>query len=1597
MPDHTSMFRPKYLVVATGLLFSTIFNAGAQETTAPKFEIFTDNAITGWPLWDCCAGSTPVVVVDDDVHGNVAEFSVLAAPETVQGFYSRATGTPYNAASDDIFSFEMKVTTAAPNGTAWFLKMEASENTSNTGDINLNSSIEGLDPVIGEWQTYTFDIATLENTGLDVSEIDVVMMFPAWGQGSGAVYRVDNVVFSATDSDQDGVADSEDAFPNDPNESLDTDRDLIGNNADDDDDGDRYLDTDEIAAGSDPLNSASLPLDTDGDYISNTTDLDDDNDGVSDIDELTAGSDPLDRNSVPAENLTLMSFDDFDLDGVNDWLTYEVRVSDVSIKVLAGDDANDLASYTVSHNFESAQMHKLADRNDDGISELGIFGFDTELNRYQMIVHNGQNGQQILTYNWPATLENAQLEVLDDLTADGVEEYAINGIHKVNGTRQLVVRNGASRAPYQTFKWPNLWEQTRIVTMSDMTGDGIPEVALYGRHVRIGKGQLFVYDGASAATKVEVYNWNKLWDDIQLFKMDDVDGEGTIDWGQFGTRKDDGRYQWIIKKGHDKRGVIRTFSWPADLENVKPILVADRTGDGVRDVAITGTHKTNGKIFLRINDGKLANQRIANISWPANWEDQQVAELGDLNGDGSNEYAMLGYLKSNRTVQLVIKDGQTLTEHGRFTLEGNWEGLMISSSDVNNDGLDDVLISGVNSAYSKRQYAFVDGTNMQLISLHNNDFDEDGVSNEDDAFFNDPAETLDTDGDRIGNNTDLDDDGDGYLDVDENTTGSDPLDDSSLPLDTDGDFIPDAIDNDDDNDGISDANDACAATSSGSQVDSNGCASENHEISTANNLLVGGDASSKPGFVVYIFDSDTKDAGTSACYGGCANAWPPVLVTDGLASGVSNLGSIERTDGNMQVTHNGLPLYYYVGDNTAGQNNGDSVSGWHSVEASALSRLEPLYNEQTALEPVVSYVRADGVVVTRFGDRGRDRHAKDIGVYGPGNSDHYDHWLAHYWEYRTARVQLEDHVPNGQSLIRATYITEAELSAKEFRVWFYGATTTGQFHFNPTAEYIDRGTWNDDFEKISDEGHQFMYRVDITEQWKKVATFNTDLQVGVNMEFEISQFLLAPPAGARKNYYGTSYVYVIGTPGLSPFEWDRNANDELGSNDGTPIPAKGLLGGDTTLGYNYSEEPAGRFIEMATNLSPGNAQPFVRGRRVHHTNFEDGSHDERLDNPIWTEQIGKAGNHYVNHSCAACHVRNGRALVADPGDDLDRWVFKVADINGNPDPLMGSVLQPAQSVPEGTLEGTSEGTVTLGEWTELGNGLRSPNYIFSEGTPDRFSARIAPQIVGLGLLEAVSEETILEWADPDDSDGDGISGRGAAVEDPVTGDIRLGRFGYKAATFSIEHQVAAALNTDIGVMTSVLPDPDCGSQQDSCGDSGSELADDQLNDLVKYISLLGVGARRDYDNDTGENIFADIGCGDCHRNTMTTSDFHPLNEVRSQTIYPYTDMLLHDMGEGLADNLGEGTASGAEWRTAALWGLGLSRAVTLGDEKANDEVSKERDPGDVNRIGYLHDGRARTIDEAIRWHGGEANNAKVAYENLSDEDKAAILAFLESL
>ena len=609
----------------------------------------------------------------------------------------------------------------------------------------------------------------------------------------------------------------------------------------------------------------------------------------------------------------------------------------------------------------------------------------------------------------------------------------------------------------------------------------------------------------------------------------------------------------------------------------------------------------------------------------------------------------------------------------------------------------------------------------------------------------------------------------------------------------------------------------------------------------------------------------------------------------------------------------------------------------------------PLYDNATPLDPE-TIVETPTAIITRFADRARDRHAREDEFHL------YDHYLSHYWDDRTAEIEIIDEVAKGGKKIRINVITQWKLGAPEFRAFYRGIGTVAEYHSNISL--------------TRDPNDVLKYNTELTTNSKE----NRDIKIGDRVEIEVSQFLDAPPEG-RANYYGTAVLYIAGQGGLVPWEAHGIFGDGATEReDSYPIAAKGWLGGRTTLPYQYSNEPNFHFIQMAPNLAPQNGQVFVWGRRVHHTNFVTGAHDEP-DNPIWTEMTGKAGTHYVNNSCVACHVRNGRALPPATGEALSQYVVKVGDADGKPHPQMGRVLQPQST------GGSSEGSVAISGWTES-NGLRSPKYAFSGGAaPAQFSARISPPLVGLGLLEAVPETAILDLADPDDANGDGISGRVHIVADLQTGVPRLGRFGWKAGKARVSHQVAGAFNTDMGVMTSILPSPDCGSAQTNCGASGSEISDKNLQNLIDYIGLLGVSARRDLADPAalqGEALFTSAGCAACHIPTLTTGDRHPKAELRKQTIHPFTDLLIHDMGPGLADNLAEEGAAGSEWRTAPLWNIGLTARVSDGE-------------------GYLHDGRARTLNEAILWHGGEGAKAAEKFKAMSSADAGALIKFLKSL
>ncbi len=597
----------------------------------------------------------------------------------------------------------------------------------------------------------------------------------------------------------------------------------------------------------------------------------------------------------------------------------------------------------------------------------------------------------------------------------------------------------------------------------------------------------------------------------------------------------------------------------------------------------------------------------------------------------------------------------------------------------------------------------------------------------------------------------------------------------------------------------------------------------------------------------------------------------------------------------------------------------------------------PLFDEATVLEPAV-IEDTPTALVSRFADRGRDRHAREDQFQA------YEHYLPLYWEHRTAQLEITDTVGKGGDTISFAITTEWKLQTMqaELRFFYLGRNTVAEYHDNRIMTAVDDLHYTHEVSFNAREGRP--------------------LQVGDRMEFELSQFLDAPPRG-RTNYYGTTFLYVVGE-GIQPWIGSGTRRDSV------PIPAAARLGGDTTIHANESDEPEFDFSQMPTNLAPANGQPFVIGRRLAHTDFGTGAHDESIENPIWTEHTNKLGPRSINHSCNACHLRNGRAAPPETNTPLRQYVVKVGAADGSEHPTLGGVLQPVGD--------DGEVDITVSEWIEEG-GLRRPRFAFDGATPEHFSARISPQLVGLGLLEAIPESAIEALADPDDSDGDGISGRTHVIG--TADGPRLGRFGYKATQPTVRQQTAAALRTDMGVLTSIYPTPDCGAEQTGCGPDGAELDDEALDQLALYVALLGVRPQRDFDDPEvtrGRDRFDAIGCGGCHVSAFETSAFARHAEVRAQTIAPFTDLLLHDMGPGLADTLPEGNASGAEWRTAPLWGVGRTAGVT-------------------GEAAFLHDGRARTLDEAIRWHDGEGAASREAYEALDAADREAVLAFLRSL
>jgi len=263
-----------------------------------------------------------------------------------------------------------------------------------------------------------------------------------------------------------------------------------------------------------------------------------------------------------------------------------------------------------------------------------------------------------------------------------------------------------------------------------------------------------------------------------------------------------------------------------------------------------------------------------------------------------------------------------------------------------------------------------------------------------------------------------------------------------------------------------------------------------------------------------------------------------------------------------------------------------------------------------------------------------------------------------------------------------------------------------------------------------------------------------------------------------------------------------------------------------------------------------------------------------------------------------------------------------------------------------------------------------------------YSARMAPPVHGLGLLEQIDESTLLSFSDENDLNGDGISGKPNYAWDDKQQKMMIGRFGWKCEAPTLDQQVAGAYNEDMGITSYILKrESSYGQAQYDNYHDEPEVPDSIINSVIFYIRTLAVPARRKIADPAvvrGKEIFAEAKCVSCHIQTAKTKTDVRFPEASNQTIHAYTDLLLHDMGSGLADNRPTYNATGTEWRTPPLWGIGLTQIVN-------------------GHNYFLHDGRARSLMEAVMWHGGEAQQSVNYVKGLSSSDRDALVAFLKSL
>lgn len=615
-------------------------------------------------------------------------------------------------------------------------------------------------------------------------------------------------------------------------------------------------------------------------------------------------------------------------------------------------------------------------------------------------------------------------------------------------------------------------------------------------------------------------------------------------------------------------------------------------------------------------------------------------------------------------------------------------------------------------------------------------------------------------------------------------------------------------------------------------------------------------------------------------------------------------------------------------------------------------------------------------VVSRRVGRFRDRHP---------NEWRFDNYVQEYGQGRTFEIEITDW---GNRLdMRVTVDGDIEVGDMDFKHFVYN---------DPYSDTCNRPLTGVNL-VMEKQGDVFISSIE-------------DITPYATMDFDFT--FRGIPTGPVGQYYSDFFYYRAGVGLFGP----EHPNPRR-----TPV-------GNAVATRVFS--PRFGLAQHAGTMTHEELKAFLEGKIFFETDYADGdllNFNTRFDccagplgeiaqsSPVF--EAGLLGPRFNAASCMECHAMDGRGATPVEGVDLRHLVAQVS-IPGAPSdaaprshPYYGVQLNTAGADAEGRLRVRYEpvtGQFDDGEpWT-----LRRPVYEFHAmesgslgvNVPDidgsagyagvaEFSPRIAPMLAGLGFLEAVSDETILALEDADDLDGDGISGRANHVPDDATGGLRPGRFGWKANQSSLRQQVATAFVHDLGITSPSEPAEDCGDAQVDCdeGAGAIELAASDIASVSHYLQGLTLPPRRNFEDPdaiAGMHLFKAANCSACHVPSMRTGTTHPIEAYRDIVIEPFTDLLLHDMGEGLADDRPHYLASGREWRTPPLWALSyVGHAMGLPDT-CEDPESGGATPN------FLHDGRARSIMEAILWHGGEAEASRNAVLGMNATEREQLLAYV---